>query len=168
MPCKTSLRTRLSGSSSASDMIKLQMSLLLIALWVIPEISNLCQSVSDVNCLKWHSAIKNICWAGRVIIPSPPLFKTDTSFWLEWDDCFQSSVSVASSMPENSQQFWLPVLLLHSLKVHCLQRINFYLLLAMNNCYNQFSNILQKLYFPLHYGQHGRLLLQARTLGLNY
>ena len=68
MPCKTSLRTWLSSSSSTSDIIKLQMSLSLVALWVIPDISNLCKSVSDVNCLKWHSAFKNICWAGKVIM----------------------------------------------------------------------------------------------------
>ena len=89
MPCKTSLRTWLSSSSSTSDIIKLQMSLSLVALWVIPDISNLCKSVSDVNCLKWHSAFKTICWAGWVIMQSPPWFKGDTSFWLESDDCFQ-------------------------------------------------------------------------------
>ena len=89
MPCKTSLRTWLSSSSFTSDIIKLQMSLSLVALWVIPDISNLCKSVSDVNCLKWHSAFKNICWAGWVIMQSPPWFKGDTSFWLESDDCFQ-------------------------------------------------------------------------------
>ena len=91
MPCKTSLRTWLSSSSFTSDIIKLQMSLSLVALWVTPDISNLCKSVSDVNCLKWHSAFKNICWAGWVIMQSPPWFKGDTSFWLhvESDDCFQ-------------------------------------------------------------------------------
>ena len=68
MSCKTSLRTLLCSSSSASDIIKLLMSLLLVALWVIPEISNLCKSVSGVNCLKWHSAFKNISWLGWVII----------------------------------------------------------------------------------------------------
>ena len=38
MPCKTSWRTWLSSSSSTSDIIKLQMSLSLVALWVIPDI----------------------------------------------------------------------------------------------------------------------------------
>ena len=35
-----------------------------------------------------------------------------------------------------------------------------YLLLPMNNCYAQSSKFLLKLYFPLHYIQHGRLFSQ--------
>ena len=87
------LRTWLSSSSSTSDIIKCRCH----HHWLHYIISY----TRYIHCLqisfwcKWPemaSAFKNIRWAGRVIIQSPPWFKGDISFWLESDDCFQKSV----------------------------------------------------------------------------